>query len=236
MIDNNGRKHAEAGTSNGGQFVGDYSNAGDKLLKEVSDWKDIYNKLTTKELEDRLKINLDGKFVMTGQTTITSPEKNYEVYRGSDKYPQTSSRYRFVSNTNNDIVEINLDSDIQKQFDNATPKERSKIAYKYIKDNLRGHYQAKNGIEILIQESTANKISHTLFETKIRTTPQLAELIKTGKYIKTEKSEGHKLFNRFVYYEVNIKIKNIVYNALINVGVNNRQECVLYDINKFLEK
>ena len=91
-------------------------------------------------------------------------------------------------------------------------------------------------MEVLIQESSANKISHTLFETKIRTSPQLAELIKKGKFNKTEKADNHKLFNRFLYYDVLIKLGNKKYKALLNIGVNDAKECVLYDINKFEEK
>lgn len=194
------------------------------------DSKDNINRL--KEIYKKFQ---SGTFVKNGETTETQPDRKEEIYRGSDKYPRTTRHYEFIKSAKNGVVEINLDTEIQKQFDRATPKERTKIAYKYIKDNLRGKYQNNQGIEVLIQESTANKISHTFFEQKIRTSPQLADLIKAGKFIKTEKAE-HKLFNRFSYYDVLIKIKDNTYKATLNIGVNKANECVLYDINQFIKQ
>lgn len=53
-----------------------------------------FRKLSTKELKEALKIDY-GKFVKTGETTVVTPEPMNDVYKGSDKYPQTSSVYSF---------------------------------------------------------------------------------------------------------------------------------------------
>ncbi len=53
-----------------------------------------FTKLSTKELKEKLKIDY-GKFVKTGETTVITPEIKEGDYRGSDKYPQTSSVYFF---------------------------------------------------------------------------------------------------------------------------------------------
>lgn len=58
MIDKNGRNHIEAGTSNGGQFTSDYSNAGEKLHNEVRDW-DKSKELTPEEKIASVKIDFE---------------------------------------------------------------------------------------------------------------------------------------------------------------------------------
>lgn len=73
-----------------------------------------------------------------------------------------------------------MNADIQKQFDRATPQERVKIAFKYIMDNLRGKYPAEDGRVVAIEKVGADKMSHTLNETKIRVLPELAKLIEAG--------------------------------------------------------
>ena len=182
---------------------------------------------------------INSKFKKVGETSTVIQPKN-DIFKGRDNYPQNISHYELIKEARKDyenskVVEINLDLDIQKKFNNATPKERTKLAYKYIKDNLRGKYLTQNNIEVSIHDSSANKISHTLFEPKIRTTPQLAEIINKGKFVETKKA-NHSKFNRFIYYEVNIKLGNTNYSATINVGVNKQNECVLYDVNQFKEK
>lgn len=181
-----------------------------------------------------------GVFKKTGETTILGPEDKTGDYRGRDNYPQNISHYELIKEAREEynkhkVVNIELDSEIQKRFDNATPKERTKIAYKYIKDKLRGKYATQNSVEVNIYESTANKISHTMYEPKIRVTPQLAELINSGEYIDTKKAE-HNKFNRFIYYNVNMNIGNKKFKAVLNVGVDKNNDCVLYDINQFVEK
>lgn len=131
-----------------------------------------------------------------------------------------------------EVVEVDLTADIQKQFDNATPKERSKIAYRYIMDNLWGKYPAKDGREISISGVGADKMSHTVHIEKIRVLPELAELIRTGKYIGVI-DVTHKKFAKMAYYKVAFRIGNHKYNALLNVGIRENGDSTLYDINPF---
>ena len=98
-----------------------------------------FRKLSTKELKEALKIDY-GKFVKTGETTVVTPELMNDVYKGSDKYPKTTRHYEFIKSVKNGVVEINLDTEIQKRFDKATPRERTDIARKFILDNFGGQY------------------------------------------------------------------------------------------------
>ncbi len=132
-------------------------------------------------------------------------------------------------------VEINLNSEIQKQFNNAKPKERATIARQYILDSLRGKYPTNDGLEVYISRKTAKEITHTTYEPKLRATPQLVDLIKNGVYIKEEKAT-HGTFERFIYYKVKLSIKNIVYTAYLNIGVIKQNISTLYDINQFNEE
>lgn len=129
-------------------------------------------------------------------------------------------------------VEVRMDTAIQRQFDNATPKERSKIAYRYIMDNLRGKYAADDGRTITISGVGADKMSHTTNETKIRVLPELARLIEAGK-LQGIKDVEHKKFSKFAYYDVSFQIGKERYTALLNVGIRANGESTLYDINPF---
>lgn len=131
-----------------------------------------------------------------------------------------------------EVVEVDLTADIQKQFDKATPKERSKIAYDYIMDNLRGKYPTTDSRTIAIEKIGAKKISHTLFEPKIKVVPELGYLIKSGK-LENIKEVEHKVFSKFAYYKVSFKIGNEKYNAILNVGIRANGDSTLYDINQF---
>ncbi len=130
------------------------------------------------------------------------------------------------------IVKVDLDTDIQKQFDNATPKERSKIAYRYIMDNLCGKYATEDGRVVTISGIGADKMSHTTNETKIRVLPQLANLIKAGE-LQGVKQVTHKKFAQFAYYKVRFQIGDDQYTALLNVGIRPNGDSTLYDINPF---
>lgn len=129
-------------------------------------------------------------------------------------------------------VKVNMDADIQKQFDKATPKERTKIAFDYIMENLRGKYPTEDGRTVAIERVGAKEITHTLYEPKIRVAPELAKLIETGSLMDIKNAE-HPRFKKFAYYSVNFQIGNDVYNAVINVGIRNDGSSTLYDINQF---
>ncbi len=205
-----------------------------QIFIEAQHPRDKYGKFTTKQLKELCKIDY-GKFAKTGETTEVIPELKEGVYKGSDKYPRTISHYKFVGDKSQEFVEINLDKDIQKQFNKATPKERTKIAREYILKNLRGVYPAKNGVEINISRKTAKEITNTTYEPKIRVTPELNKIINNSKFIETKKAT-HGKFNRFLYYKTLLKIGVNKFSAILNVGVDKNNNCVLYDINQFIEK
>lgn len=136
------------------------------------------------------------------------------------------------------IVKVDMDADIQKQFDRATPKERQNIAFRYIMDNLRGKYPAEDGRVVAIEKVGADKISHTLNETKIRVVPELAKLIEAGELegvveAKKEGEQHHKLFTHFAYYNVPFKIGTDTFVGRLNVGIRADGSSTLYDINPF---
>lgn len=130
------------------------------------------------------------------------------------------------------VVDVNLNAEIQKQFDKATPKERSKIAFHYVMDNLRGKYPTKDNREVFVERVGAKEMTHTLYEPKIRVIPELGKLIKAGEFIKISMAE-HGQFKEFAYYKVGIKIANDTYSAVLNIGIRDNGDSTLYDINQF---
>lgn len=136
------------------------------------------------------------------------------------------------------VVKVNLDADIQREFDRATPKERQKIAFNYIMRNLRGKYPMGDGRIVAIERVGADKMSHTLIETKIRVLPELAQLITTGEFegiVDSNKGNGmsHSLFVSFAYYKVRFQIGSESYVGLLNVGIRADGSSTLYDLNPF---
>ncbi|MCX4361782.1 MAG: hypothetical protein OSJ74_00120 [Clostridia bacterium] len=184
----------------------------------------------------------DKKWVTINGAHI--PIENGKPQYGSDKKETKSEddydlkeqdrRSKFFEDDEEDFetVEVDLTADIQKQFDNATPKERSKIAYRYIMDNLRGKYPAHDGLEITISSVGADKMSHTTHLEKIRVLPELARLIQAGRARGVINVE-HKKFDKMAYYDVAFKVGKDYYRALLNVGILKDGVSTLYDINPF---
>lgn len=174
----------------------------------------------------------DGKFTAGNATAPmdkTIGELKAELTKElPDKQPELAE----ISKKKTTPVKVNMDAEIQKQFDKATPKERTKIAYNYIMNNLRGKYAANDGRMVAIERVGAKEITHTLYEPKIRVTPELAKLIETGNLIDI-KNADHSKFKQFAYYSVDFQMGNDVYNAVINVGIRDDGSSTLYDINQF---
>lgn len=130
------------------------------------------------------------------------------------------------------IIKIDMDSEVQKQFDRATPKERQKIAFDYIMKNLRGKYPAEDGRIVSIEKVGAKKITHDRGNIKIRVVPKLGKLIQTGSFIESKEAE-HKIFKGFAYYKVRFQFGKDIYSAILNVGIRENGDSTLYEINQF---
>lgn len=136
----------------------------------------------------------------------------------------------------NNVVKVNLDSDIQKQLTAAkSQKERQKIAFRYIMDNLRGVYSAPDGRTVAIERVGASKITSIDRRDKLRACPALAEMIKAGEYDHSARGEDkhNKKFEEFVYYRVRVKMGDDIYKGLLNVGIRKDGSSTLYDLRPF---
>lgn len=198
---------------NGGKFTDKGGGSREEYTQSVNDrikW--------AKENGVDLPLNTDGS---------VDDLKLQELYEKGKKETST-----------NRVVKVDMDADIQKQFDMATPQERAKIAFKYIMDNLRGKYPAKDGRIVAIEKVGADKMSHTLNETKIRVLPELAQLIEAGELegvveAKKDGEQPHKLFEKFAYYKVPFQIRDDKYIGRLNVGIRKDGSSTLYDLNPF---
>ena len=166
----------------------------------------------------------DGKFTDKGGTKKGGYDSrnDFGTIKNATKKTQTRK-----------VVKVDLDADIQKQLNQATsPKERQKIAYRYIMDNLRGDYETADGRAVTISSVGADKITHKDIEVKLRVSPHLAEFLKAGELEKVIYAE-HKKFVKFAYYKVSFQLGEDRYTALLNIGVRTDGTSTLYDINPF---
>ncbi len=131
------------------------------------------------------------------------------------------------------VVKVDMDADIQKQLNAAnTPKERQKIAYRYIMDNLCGKYATRDGRTVTISSVGADKITHRDIEIKLRVSPHLADFIKAGE-LENVKEVEHRKFAKFAYYKVSFQLGNDTYTGLLNIGIRSDGSSTLYDLNPF---
>jgi len=136
------------------------------------------------------------------------------------------------------VIEVNLDTDLQKQFDIASPKERKKLAYKYIMKNLRGEHIAHDGRIIYLGSKGADKITHSNSLIKILLTPYLVDLIKYSEFmglgdLTKVRSDG---YVKFAYYNASVKIGSIIYVVRLNIGIDKNNRCELYDLKPIFEQ
>jgi hypothetical protein len=132
------------------------------------------------------------------------------------------------------VIKVDLLNEIQHRFNGVTPKERQKIAYEYIMKSLRKEYKMTDSRVVFINKRSADKLSNTLDELKIRIIPELGKAIEKAELINIKDVE-HKVFDKFAYYLVYFKIGNIIKKAELNVGINTiNKTAVLYFV-KFID-
>lgn len=129
-----------------------------------------------------------------------------------------------------DVVQVDMSTDFQKQFETASPRERQKLAFNYIMDYLRGDYEAEDGRVVSIERVGADKMTHIHYEAKLQATPELANFIKRGKFL-GEIDVNHKKFEKMAYYKITFSLGADVYDAKLNVGIRKNGRCTLYDLN-----
>jgi hypothetical protein len=136
----------------------------------------------------------------------------------------------------NQYVDVDLTTEIQERLAAAdTMKEKRQIAFEYIMDNLRGVYPTRDGRVVNVTRKSADELTFSAHKDSIRVIPELVNIIKVGKLTDT-KDVKHKVFSKFAYYDVDLKVGDGYYTANINIGIKENGESVLYQINQFKEK
>lgn len=137
------------------------------------------------------------------------------------------------------VVEVDMGADVQKLLSAAkTPKERQKIAFQYIMDNLRGQYEAPDGRTVAIERVGADKMTYRDNRDKLRVCPALADMIKSGEYDHSSPADEkpNKKFDEFAYYKVRVKLGDDVYTGMLNVGIRKDGSSTLYDLRPFYKE
>ncbi len=198
-----------------------------------SDYADGVNKRIRWAKNNGIKLPLNGD----GSVDDMALQKLYDS-REISNLPSASRLVRnyeekFGDKKKMSPVKVNMDADIQKQFDNATtPKERQKLVFRYIMDNLRGQYSAPDGRTVAIERVGADKLTYQDNPIKLRVCPSLAEMIKTGQfqYIAKAEEKKHQRFKEFAYYKVALQVGDDLYEGLLNVGIRENGRSTLYDL------
>jgi len=142
-----------------------------------------------------------------------------------------------MSDFESKIIIVDLNADIQKQFDVASDKECRQLAYRYIMDNLKGEYITSDGLVVEVGSRGARELifkDKVINNIKIKLAPHLDEIIKSATFdnIKNVYKKRKDSFDKFAYYIAKISIDDIVYSATINIGINSKtNKAVFYDIN-----
>jgi len=132
-------------------------------------------------------------------------------------------------------VYVDLTKDIQNKIDAVeTIREKRRVAFMHIMDNLRGKYPASDGRIVEINRRSANELTFKAPEIRLHVTPELESIIRAGQFKEIKPAE-HGGFKDFAYYEVVLKVGDDYYSALVNIGIMPNGDSVLYQINKFEE-
>lgn len=90
--------------------------------------------MATKDKYGNLHSENNGKFISKGAEEVAH---KYEKYEPDEEVNYKSKLYEKAVKVNEDnVVKIDTTSDFQKRFDQANGKERQKLAFNYIMDNL----------------------------------------------------------------------------------------------------
>lgn len=158
-----------------------------------------------------------------------------KTYRQNTSYSEILAKDNKKALTNK-IIKVDMNTQIQRQLNEAqSPKERQKIAYRYIMDNLRGKYTAPDGRTVSIEKVGADKITHRDIKVKLRVCPALADMIRAGEMvcITTATDKQNPKFVKFAYYKVPFQFGEDKYIGLLNVGIRSDGSSTLYDLNPF---
>jgi hypothetical protein len=136
-------------------------------------------------------------------------------------------------------VDIQTNPELQSLLNSAKDiNEKRKIVEKWIMTRLRGKYATDDGREIIVSRKSADKLSHSANEIKIKVVPELADLIKVGTFDSIVKAT-HGGFDNFAYYNTQFKLADDFYTAVLNIGIkiNGKEtQSTLYEIDRIQNK
>jgi len=133
------------------------------------------------------------------------------------------------------VVKIDMNTEFQKAISGAkTAGDQRDFVYDFIMNNLRGKHIASDGRVVEICEATADKFIHRAPEIKLRVVAELQNMLKFC-YLRNVVDVDHKIFNKFVYYDVVFQVDDKKYIGTLNVGVRKDGASVLYDMKPYNE-
>lgn len=199
----------------------------------ISSVLNTLNKSNLRSMLSRAISYLKTKGDSTAQARLQLEKVLSKIKLKQDSANRKGIKFSIEKVGNRKCVVIDLDSSIQVELNNLTPKQRQTRIEKYIKEQFsKIDY---NGDTLHITGKTARKITNTYKEEKIRAVAQVKELVESSEFIETKNIE-HKLFSEMSYLKTLFRIGNNYYEGQLNIGFHKAsKQLQIYELNKIKE-
>ena len=185
--------------------------------------------------------NADGTVKeFTAQDSTAQNTGDYAVQ--NKNLATVGARYSINNVNGKDIVSVDTDQDI---FEGVDRSEYGKVARNYIKEHFRG--KNVDGISFTKQSEKEYTMSQdakrlynngTLYDTKMKSSTELDNFVKTGTLIAHEETKHPHTYNEGGYnrYAVEFELGGKKFTGEMLVALNEKSEGMFYDIVKIKEK
>lgn len=124
---------------------------------------------------------------------------------------------------------------MQKEFNTLDIKGKQKLISDYLKNTFERKNISTNNY-VTIYSKDIGKMVHTTFNDKLRSLPEIKELLEISQNVGYKETPNHPKFKGFFYCLSKVKAGAKLYDCTLNIGVSKDTNVFrLYDINKFKE-
>ncbi len=132
-----------------------------------------------------------------------------------------------------DIIDLTPDNELQKQIKNIHGAEKYKKIQEYILSALGQKIRLSDGKVAIVDRSDALHIANKSGTDKTAQISRIKKLVEKAKLFAEDKNVEHNKFKYFCYYQSFVKYKNEIFPLYLNVGLGiNDSKYHLYDVTK----
>lgn len=213
-------------------LVGDYLFTDTDFINNLSTQKPtIFQKI--KELIDDLVVRFTGT---KEEKALREVQKKFkEAYKNTQKNINNEVKYSIQEDINGKYIKVDTDQDI---FNGIAKNDYNKIAKMYINEYLRGTTVLSRNDSVKITSQTANKytnpgVKQSFFEEKMKLSTELKNVLEIAEKIdESQPKKENAKYPNWEYYKVRFEINDRQFEAVLNIGVDNKGEKHFYELNK----